>query len=59
MMIDEKCCFFMDKFYFRWIHQILSVIEIMEVFLEIAALQYGGVTMKWIVIVAVQVLKYF
>ena len=35
----------------------MTVIEHVEVFLEIAALHFGGVTAKWAVIVAIQVLK--
>ena len=36
---------------------ILSVVEMLEVFLEIAGLRFGGPAGRWAVIVAVQVLK--
>ena len=42
---------------FSYIEQVLSMIEIVEVFLEIAANRFGGPTAKWAVIVAIQVLK--
>ena len=39
------------------LESILSVVEMLEVFLEIAGLRFGGPTARWAVIVAVQVLK--
>ena len=39
------------------LESILSVVEMLEVFLEIAGLRFGGPAARWAVIVAVQVLK--
>ena len=39
------------------LESILSVLEMLEVFLEIAGLRFGGPAARWAVIVAVQVLK--
>ena len=40
------------------VEQLLTVIEMVEVFLELAALQCGGPGARWAVIVAIQVLKW-
>ena len=42
----------------RVVEQLLTVIEMVEVFLELAALQCGGPGARWAVIVAIQVLKW-
>jgi len=42
---------------YSYIEKVLSMIEIVEVFLEIAAFRFGGPASKWAVIVAIQVLK--
>ena len=39
------------------LENILSVLEMLEVFLEIAGLRFGGPAARWAVIVAVQLLK--
>ena len=39
------------------LENILSVVEMLEVFLEIAGLRFGGPAVRWAVILAVQVLK--
>ena len=39
------------------LESILSVVEMLEVFLEIAGLTFGGPAVRWAVIVAVQILK--
>ena len=39
------------------LESILSVVEMLEVFLEIASLRLGGPVTRWAVIVAIQVLK--
>ena len=46
-----------DIFLLRYLETLLTVVENVEVFLELAALQFGGVSAKWTLIVALQVLK--
>jgi len=42
---------------YGYVEHLLTVIEGVEVFLEIAASHFGGVTAKWAVIVSIQLLK--